>query len=134
LRILLVETDLLENGAIRASLELARRLTQEGQDVRVAVVEPTDPSRAAPMPALAIGTPVIAADCRYGPREALDGERYGALVGVEDVDALARALSKHLSDPGELRRRAEAGRQAAARSDSLPAARAVLEALRLVAP
>lgn len=84
--------------------------------------------------ALAIGTPVIAADCRYGPREALDGERYGALVGVEDVDALARALSKHLSDPGELRRRAEAGRQAAARSDSLPAARAVLEALRLVAP
>ena len=46
LRILFVETDLRENGAIRASLQLAAMLTREGQDLRIAVVEGVDPAEA----------------------------------------------------------------------------------------
>lgn len=84
------------------------------------------------MEALVLGTPVIAADCRHGAREALDGGRYGALVEVEDVDGLARALSDHLSDPSELRRRAARGRRTSARFDARAAVRPVLEALREV--
>lgn len=42
--------------------------------------------------ALAVGTPVVAADCPAGPREILDGGRWGRLVPVGDVDALADAL------------------------------------------
>jgi predicted glycosyltransferase len=50
LRILFVETDLRENGAIRASLQLAAMLTREGQDLRIAVVEGVDPAEAVPVP------------------------------------------------------------------------------------
>jgi len=51
------------------------------------------------------------------------------LVAGEDVDGLARALSDHLSDPTDLRRRAAADRDASARFDVQTAAREVLEAL-----
>jgi glycosyltransferase involved in cell wall biosynthesis len=51
---------------------------------------------------LALQRPVIASDCVAGPREILDGGRYGELVGVGDVDALAAAISEHLSEPGRL--------------------------------
>jgi glycosyltransferase involved in cell wall biosynthesis len=60
--------------------------------------------------ALTLGTPVIAADCPHGPREVVDGGRFGALVGVDDVDGLSRALAAHLAAPEDLRRRAAAGR------------------------
>lgn len=49
--------------------------------------------------ALACGTPVVATDCPYGPREILDGGRYGALVPVGDPPALAEAIAAALRDP-----------------------------------
>ena len=49
--------------------------------------------------ALACGTPVVATDCPVGPRELLDGGRYGALVPVGDATALARAIEAVLDDP-----------------------------------
>jgi len=42
--------------------------------------------------ALAVGTPVVATDCPSGPREILEGGRWGRLVPVGDVDAMAQAI------------------------------------------
>ena len=49
--------------------------------------------------ALACGAPVVATDCQNGPREILDGGRYGRLVPVGDVPALAEAVLAALTDP-----------------------------------
>lgn len=49
--------------------------------------------------ALAVGTPVVATDCKCGPKEVLQGGRFGALVPVGDVTALAAAISAALSAP-----------------------------------
>jgi glycosyltransferase involved in cell wall biosynthesis len=43
--------------------------------------------------ALACGTPVVCTDCPYGPREILDGGRYGTLTPVGDPAALASAIA-----------------------------------------
>jgi len=48
--------------------------------------------------AMAAGSPVIAADCPHGPKEILDGGRFGMLVPMEDEDALLDAMSKMLSE------------------------------------
>ena len=55
--------------------------------------------------ALACGTPVVATDCRSGPRELLDSGRLGTLVAVGDPHALAEAVvatvsSSHDPEPG----------------------------------
>lgn len=42
--------------------------------------------------AMALGTPVIATDCKSGPREILDNGKYGKLIAVGDVNALAESI------------------------------------------
>jgi len=49
--------------------------------------------------ALAVGTPVVSTDCPSGPREILQGGRYGRLVPVGDAQALGLAMFETLSDP-----------------------------------
>jgi glycosyltransferase involved in cell wall biosynthesis len=46
--------------------------------------------------AIACGTQVVATDCKSGPREILDGGKYGRLVPVGDADAFADALDEAL--------------------------------------
>ncbi len=50
--------------------------------------------------AMAVGTPVISTHCRQGgPLEILENGRYGKLVSVADVPALAHAILATLSEP-----------------------------------
>jgi glycosyltransferase involved in cell wall biosynthesis len=49
--------------------------------------------------ALALGCPVVSTDCPGGSREILAGGRYGPLVPVGDVGALARAMAAVLDAP-----------------------------------
>lgn len=49
--------------------------------------------------ALEQGTPVVATDCRSGPREILDGGRFGTLSPVGDAAALGSALRAALDAP-----------------------------------
>ena len=50
--------------------------------------------------ALYAGLRVVSTDCVAGPREILDGGRYGQLVPVGDADALARAVDAAFEQPG----------------------------------
>jgi len=49
--------------------------------------------------AMALGVPVAATDCRSGPRELLAGGRFGPLLPVGDVAALAAAIVEVLDRP-----------------------------------
>ena len=49
--------------------------------------------------ALALGTPVVATDCRCGPGEITQNGKYGALVPVGDVEALGNAILETLDNP-----------------------------------
>lgn len=60
--------------------------------------------------ALEQGTPIVSTDCPSGPREILEDGKYGALVPVGDVEALAKAMEDALSrehDREALKRRAQ---------------------------
>lgn len=50
---------------------------------------------------MACGTPVVATDCPYGPREILESGRWGRLVPVGDHQSLAGAILDTLDHPGD---------------------------------
>jgi len=49
--------------------------------------------------AMSAGVPVVSTDCQSGPREILAEGKYGTLVPIDDVDALAKAMLKSLQQP-----------------------------------
>ena len=60
--------------------------------------------------ALSFGTPVVATDCPFGPREILEGGKFGRLVPMGNHQAFADALEQTIDspqDPEVLRSRAE---------------------------
>jgi glycosyltransferase involved in cell wall biosynthesis len=61
--------------------------------------------------ALACGTPVVSTDCPVGPREVLEGGRWGTLVPVGDAAAMAAAITRTLADRQLPEGASEAARQ-----------------------
>ena len=60
--------------------------------------------------ALECGVPVVSTDCLSGPAEILENGRYGRLVPVQDIEALADAIINSLTEPHDreiLMRRAQ---------------------------
>jgi glycosyltransferase involved in cell wall biosynthesis len=49
--------------------------------------------------AIAVGTPVVSTDCKSGPAEILENDRYGKLVPVGDIPAMAQAIINALENP-----------------------------------
>ena len=49
--------------------------------------------------ALALGTPVVATDCKSGPREILQNGKYGHLVSIRSPQELADAMKQVLENP-----------------------------------
>lgn len=59
--------------------------------------------------ALSFGTPIVSTDCQFGPIEILKGGEYGRLVPVDDIEMLATAIDRSLTqahDPEYLKGRA----------------------------
>jgi len=74
--------------------------------------------------AMACGTPVVATDCDFGPREIVRHGESGLLVPVDDEDALGEALASLVAQPALATRLADAGRRRAEDFDVAAMARA----------
>jgi len=78
--------------------------------------------------ALACGCQVVSTDCPSGPAEILEGGKYGALVPMRDIDAMANAiydvLAGHNTIPHE---------QLTARANDFSADKAIAEYCRILA-
>ena len=48
---------------------------------------------------MAVSVPVISTACPFGPPELLQGGKYGALVPVNDAEALANAIVEQIQNP-----------------------------------
>jgi len=111
---------ILGEGSARARAALQRQAARLGiaQDVRLAGFDPNphrylaraalfvlssawEGSSNALLEALACGCPVVATDCRTGPREVLAHGRYGPLVPVDNAEALAAAMEWRMAQPRE---------------------------------
>ena len=57
--------------------------------------------------ALGCGVPIVSTDCKSGPREILQGGKFGPLVPVGDADQLATAIERQLG-PDPIRATSEA--------------------------
>jgi glycosyltransferase involved in cell wall biosynthesis len=49
--------------------------------------------------AMATGVPVVATNCKSGPLEILDHGRFGRLVPIRDVSAMASSIAAMLDSP-----------------------------------
>lgn len=65
--------------------------------------------------AMALGVPVVASDCQWGPAEIVEPGRSGELFPVGDDAALAAHLTRLLADPGRRERLAAGALERAAR-------------------
>jgi glycosyltransferase involved in cell wall biosynthesis len=73
--------------------------------------------------ALAVGTPVVSTDCPNGPREILDGGRYGTLVPVDNLDAMTDSIREVLTDDAKHAAMRAASSEGAERMSIRPRAR-----------
>lgn len=72
------------------------------------------PSRSEALPtalveAMALGLPVIACDCEFGPREILGDSEYGSLVPTGDFERMAVEILRIAANPDLYRRMSEKG-------------------------
>jgi glycosyltransferase involved in cell wall biosynthesis len=72
--------------------------------------------------AMACGTPVVAADCDYGPREIVQDGETGLLARAGDAESLAAAIHRVLAVPALRDRLAVRGPLRAMDFDALPIA------------
>ena len=79
--------------------------------------------------AMALGLPVIATDCPYGPREILADGKYGLLVPPGDEEALAKAILSLLREPDTRRR---LGRKAKKRAEDFSVEKIIPHSIRAV--
>jgi glycosyltransferase involved in cell wall biosynthesis len=68
--------------------------------------------------AMACGTPVVATDCEYGPREVLSDGEAGLLARAADIDSLTAAIRNVLANPGFAHDLAVRGRRRALEFDA----------------
>ena len=73
--------------------------------------------------AVAVGTPVVSTDCPNGPREILDGGRYGVLVPVDNLDAMAGAMREVLTSDAKCAELRAASAEGAERMSIRPRAK-----------